>query len=145
MTGSKLGRKFDNEEEEGRKKMEQIKKKKEDISKKRTKYLLGPESETSPASPRSSSSEPARSSRWSPSSPGSADAMQTPGGSSGRGEGDKGSQDNFKGVIVPTLYELNCQTAAYICTANIWEGNLNSGEGKTTALLDNGPADQWED
>ena len=81
VTGSKLRRKFDNEEEEGRrKKMEQIRRKKEDISKKRTTYLLGPESETSPASPRSSFSEPAGSSRWSPSSPGSADALQTPGG-----------------------------------------------------------------
>ena len=37
MTGSKLGRKFDNEEEEGRrKKIKQIIKKKEDISRKRT-------------------------------------------------------------------------------------------------------------
>jgi hypothetical protein len=132
LTGSKLGRKFDNkEEEERRRKMEHIRKKKEDTSKKRTTYLLGPESETSPVPPRSSSSEPTGSSRWSPSSPGSAEALHTPEGSSGRGEGDQGSQDIFKGDInSPTLCEQNCQTAAYICTANIVEGILNSGDGR---------------
>ena len=63
--------------------------------------------------------------------------MHTPGGSSGRGEGDQGSQDIFKGDdIFPTLCAQNCQTAAYICTAEIAEGILNSGGGKTTALLD---------
>ena len=117
--------------------MEHIVRKHENTSKKRTTYLLGPESETSPVPPRSSSSEPAGASRWSPSSPGSAEAVHTPGGSSGRGEGDQGSQDIFKEDInTPTLCEQNCQTAAYICTAEIVEGILNSGGGKTTALLD---------
>ena len=38
--------------------------------------------------------------------------------------------------IFPTLCAQNCQTAAYICTAEIAEGTLNSEGGKTTALLD---------
>jgi hypothetical protein len=146
MSGSKLGRKFDidGEEDRGRKKMQHIAMKKED-KKKRTTYLLGPESETSPAPPKSSSSEPARSACWSTSSTGGTEALQTPGGSSGRGEGDKGSQDNLKGTsLFSPLYELNCQTAAYIFMANFVKGTLNSGEGKTTALPDNGPTDQWE-
>ena len=138
LTGRKIGRKFDKEEEEGRKKMEHIVRKKEVSSKKkRTTYLLGPESETPPVSPRSSSTKPAGSSSWSASSPGSAEAMHTPVGSSGRGEGDQGSQDFCKGVdILQTLCAQNCQTAAYNCTAEIAEGNLNSEGGKTTAPLD---------
>ena len=104
---------------------------------KRTTYLLGPESETFPVPPRSSSSEPAGASRWSPSSLGSAEAVHTPGGSWGRGEGDQGSQDTSKEDInAPTLCEENCLTAAYICTAINLEGSLNSGGGKTTALPD---------
>ena len=141
----KFGRKFDieDEEEDRRKKTQQIVRKNEDMKRKTT-YLQGPESEASPAPPRASSSKPARSAGWSASSPGSKESLQTPGGSSGRGEGAKGSQVNLKGLIFQPLHGMNCQTAAYSCTANFGEGVLKSGEGKTTALPDSATADQWE-
>ena len=102
--------------------------------KKRMHYLLGPESEASPAPPVPSSSKPGRPACWSTSSPGGTLSSQTPGCSSGRGEEEKGSQVNFKGrLLYLTLHFKNCRTAAYNCTGNL-EGNLNSGLGKTTAL-----------
>ena len=138
LTGRMLGRKLDRKEEEGRgRKMKHNVRKQENTRKKRTTYLLGPESETSPVPPRSSSSEPARASRWSQSSSGCAEARHTPGCSLGKSKGDQGSQDIIKEDInSPTLHVQNCMTAAHICTARTWEGSLNSGGGKTTALPD---------
>ena len=138
LTGRMLGRKLDRKEEEGRgRKMKHNVRKQENIIKKRTNYLPGPESETSPVPPRSSSSEPARASRWSQSSSGCAEARHTPGCSLGKSKGDQGSQDIIKEDInSPTLHVQNCMTAAHICTARTWEGSLNSGGGKTTALPD---------
>ena len=138
------GRKFDIDEEEieeerRKKKMPYIIKKEE----KRMNYLLGPESEASPAPPVPSSSRSGRPACWSTSSPGGTLSLQTPGCSSGRGEVEKGSQVNFKGRLFSTLHAKNCRTAAYNCTGNL-EGNLNSGLGKTTALPGRILTDQWE-
>ena len=126
------------EEERRKKKMLYIKKEEKKMT-----YLLGPESEASPASPVPSSSRSARSACWSTSSPGGTQSLQTPGGSSGRGEEGKGSQVNFKGKLFSTLHARNCRTAAYNCTGNL-EGNLNSGLGKTTALSGRILTEQWE-
>ena len=116
---------------------------------KRMFYLLGPESEASPAPPvSSSSSRSARSACWSASSTGRTQPSQTPECSSGRGEEGRGSQDNLKSngklSLISTLHAWNCRTAAYVCTGNLLEGNLNFGMGKTTALPEGKLTDQWE-